>query len=147
MPTRNIHIVYLEMLSSLASLSYAKKKKVAAIITRDTRIISVGYNGMPSGMSNDCEERIYEDEDYNKPWILKTKPEVIHAEANAVLFAAKNGLSTNGCSIYITMSPCIECAKMIIQSGISHVYYKEQYSKTNGLDLLKSAGIKVKKYD
>lgn len=114
-----------------ARLSRAQRLKVGSVIIRDDRVISVGYNGTPSGLSNECElEGV-------------TKPEVIHAEANAILFAAKNGISTDNCMIIITHSPCFECVKMIVQSGIKEVYYKYLYRDKKPLELLKQAGVKV----
>ena len=146
MPATNIHTTYLKIAKVYAEMSYAKRRKVGAIIVKDQRIISTGYNGMVAGMSNDCE--ILEIKKIpvsvgmsRKEEVLVTKKEVIHAEANAILFAAKNGIPTDGATLYITVSPCIECAKMIVQSGIKEVYFLEEYKDTSGLDLLNKAGI------
>ena len=147
MPFKDINIVHMKVASTIAELSYAKRKKVGAIITKDGRIISTGYNGMPSGMSNECESQIVNDNVHFDNTILRTKPEVVHAEANAILFAAKNGQSTNNSNLYVTMSPCVECAKMIIQSGIIKVYYKKIYRNDSGLKLLLESGIEILKID
>lgn len=116
-----------------AEASHCKKKKVGAVISKDNRIISVGYNGTPIGDINICE-------DINN----KTIPTVIHAEANALMFAARNGISTNGCSLFITTSPCIECAKLIIQSGIKEIVFSELYKNNDGIDLLEKNRIIVR---
>lgn len=121
-----------------AELSKAKRLKVGAIIVRDDRIISVGYNGTPSGFDNNCEDDIGGN--------LVSKKEVCHAEMNAIMFAAKNGVSTNDCSIYTTHAPCYECAKMIIQCGISNVIYKNEYRDDTGIKMIKKAGINLKSY-
>lgn len=107
--------------------SKCNRRKVGAVIAKESRIISTGYNGTPSGFFPDeCEENGI------------TKPIVIHAEANAILFAAKNGISTKDCTLYVTLSPCIECAKMILQSGIKRLVYKEDYKDLSGIMLLKN---------
>jgi len=117
-----------------SSLSHAERLKVGAVITKDDRIVSIGYNGTPTGFDNTCEDHLDDS-------LKVTKPEVVHAEANAILFAAKNGISTNDTILVITHSPCFECAKMIIQSGISELYYREIYRDESPLDLLTKAGI------
>ena len=114
-----------------AELSHAKRSKVGAVIVKDHHVISVGYNGMPSGWDNACEE-------YGV-----TRPEVLHAESNAIAFAARNGLATDGCELVTTMSPCFECAKLILQAGIKKVYYKEQYRDAEGIKFLKQSNIEV----
>lgn len=117
-----------------AKLSHAKRLKVGAVLVKDDRIISIGYNGTPSGASNICETRI---KDPREPFIeLITKPEVVHAEMNVIAFAAKHGVSTDGCSLVITDSPCFECCKLIIQSGIKEVYYEKEYRDKSGLKFL-----------
>lgn len=115
------------------NLSHSKRAKVGAVIVKNHRIISVGYNGTPSGWDNNCE-------DENN----KTKKEVLHAEMNALMFAARNGLSTEGCSLIATMSPCFECSKAIYQSGIKEVFYKDLYRDTTGIDFLIKCNIQVK---
>ena len=115
-----------------AENSYCERRKVGAIIVKGRMIISDGYNGTPSGFENICE-----DEDGN------TKAYVLHAEANAITKVAKSHNSSEGATLYITDSPCIECAKLIIQAGISRLVYSRKYRITDGLDLLERAGIEV----
>jgi dCMP deaminase len=119
-----------------AELSTARRLKVGALIVKDDRIISIGYNGTPSGWDNNCE---YEQEDGS----LKTKPEVLHAEMNAVSKLAKSSESGNGATIFITHAPCIDCAKMIYQSGIKEVYYSTEYRDSSGIEFLKKCKVKV----
>ncbi len=123
---------YLQMAEVWAQNSYCKRRKVGALLVKDRTIISDGYNGTPSGFENICE-------DENGV----TKPYVLHAEANAITKVAKSGNSSEGATLYVTASPCAECAKLIIQSGISRVVYRDAYRLTDGIDLLKRAGIKV----
>jgi dCMP deaminase len=118
--------------------SYCKRKKVGAVIVKDNREISSGYNGTISGAKNECEE--------NSSSGLVTKNTVVHAEANAITFAAKNGISTDNCSLYVTLSPCINCANLIIQSGIKKVFYSEDYRDSSGIDYLRENGIVVEKF-
>ena len=120
-------------------LSSACRLKVGAIIVKDNRIISIGYNGMPSGWSNRCEEM---DTDNNK---LVSKPEVLHAETNAIAKLASSHESGKDAYMFCTHSPCLECAKLIYQSGITHVFYKISYRNTSGMDFLKKAGVTVTK--
>lgn len=126
---------YLEMAGIWARNSYCKRRQVGALIVKDKMIISDGYNGTPSGFENVCEENGV------------TKPYVLHAEANAISKVAKSGNSSAGATLYVTASPCIECAKLIIQSGIKRVVYKDEYRLTDGVDLLTRAGIEVEKLD
>jgi len=123
---------YLQMASIWAQNSYCKRRKVGALIVKERMIISDGYNGTPAGFENICE-----DEDY------KTKPYVLHAEANAITKVAKSNNSSEGATLYITASPCIECAKLIIQAGIIRVVFSELYTKNEGIDLLKRAGVEI----
>jgi len=123
---------YIEMAHVWAKNSYCKRRQVGALIVKDRMIISDGYNGTPSGFENVCEE-----EDNT------TKPYVLHAEANAITKVAKSNNSSEGATLYITDSPCMECAKLIIQSGIVRVVYDKKYRITDGLDLLERAGVKV----
>ena len=125
---------YLEMARVWARNSYCARRQVGALIVKDRMIISDGYNGTPSGFENVCE-------DENGV----TKPYVLHAEANAITKVAKSGNSSLGATMYVTASPCIECAKLIIQAGISRVVYSEDYRSSEGLELLRRAGIKVEK--
>ena len=123
---------YLEMARIWAKNSYCTRRQVGALVVKDKMIISDGYNGTPSGFENVCED------DNNV-----TKPYVLHAEANAITKLARSNNNSDGATIYITASPCIECAKLIIQSGIKRVVYGEKYRLTDGIDLLKRAGIEV----
>lgn len=125
---------YLEMARIWAGNSYCTRRKVGALIVKDRMIISDGYNGTPSGFENVCE-------DENGV----TKPYVLHAEANAITKVARSGNSSLGATLYVTASPCIECAKLIIQAGISRVVYSEDYRSSDGLDLLRRAGVEVEK--
>ncbi len=121
---------YLEMAQVWAKNSYCKRRQVGALIVKDRMIISDGYNGTPSGFENICE-------DENGV----TKPYVLHAEANAITKVAQSGNSSQGATLYVTASPCMECAKLIIQAGIKRVVYQDQYRLMDGIDLLKEAGI------
>lgn len=124
---------------TFAELSHARRLKVGAIVVKEDRIISIGYNGMPAGWDNTCEyEEFYEDGP-----ILKTKPEVLHAETNAIAKLAKSNDSGNGATMFITHSPCIECAKLIYQSGINGVFYRDNYRSSDGIDFLKKSGVTV----
>ena len=126
---------YLEMAEIWAQNSYCKRRKVGALLVKDRMIISDGYNGTPSGFENICEEDGV------------TKPYVLHAEANAITKVAKSGNSSEGATLYVTASPCLECSKLIIQSGIKRVVYRDEYRLTDGIDLLRRAGIVVEKVD
>ena len=119
-----------------AENSYCKRRKVGALIVKERMIISDGYNGTPSGFENVCED------DDNA-----TKPYVLHAEANAITKVARSSNSSEGATLYVTASPCIECAKLIIQAGIKRVVYGEQYIILDGIELLKRAGIEVEFLD
>ena len=151
---RNFDSKYMKMAQIWASNSHARRNKVGALIVKDGMIISDGFNGTPSGFENECEEVIpcantctnlfCQDCEYCKEHKLKTKPYVLHAEANAILKVARSTNSSVGATLYCTMSPCLECAKLIIQAGITRLVYSEQYRDTAGLELLKSAGIEIK---
>ena len=123
---------YLRMARIWAENSYCKRRQVGAIVVKDNRIISDGYNGTPSGFENICEDEGN-----------VTKPYVLHAEANAITKLARSSNNSDGATIYITASPCIECAKLIIQSGIKRVVYGENYRLDDGIQLLKRAGVEV----
>lgn len=123
---------YLEMAHVWAKNSYCKRRQVGALLVKERMIISDGYNGTPSGFENVCE-----DEDNH------TKQYVLHAEANAITKVAKSHNSSEGATLYITDSPCVECAKLIIQAGISRVVYDREYRITDGLDLLSRAGVEL----
>jgi dCMP deaminase len=117
--------VYINIAKEVSTLSHCQRSKVGAVIVKDNNIVSFGYNGTPTGIDNCCERDGV------------TIPEVIHAEMNAILKAAKTGYSVDGASLYLTLSPCVECAKLILQSGIKRVLYLDQYRKTDGVDFLK----------
>ena len=125
-------ISYLEMAATWGKLSYCERKKVGALIVKDRMIISDGYNGTPSGFENICE-----DEDHYTKWY------VLHAEANAILKVAASTQSCKGATLYITLSPCKECSKLIHQSGIKRVVYAMAYKDNSGLEFLKKAGIEL----
>ncbi len=124
---------YMRMALIWAENSYCERRKVGALIVKDKMIISDGYNGTPSGFENICEDEIEH----------KTKPYVLHAEANAITKVAKSHNSSDGATLYVTASPCIECAKLIIQAGIKRVVYGESYRLSDGIELLERAGIEV----
>ena len=126
---------YMNMARELAKLSHAERRKVGCLIVKDTHIIAEGINGTPRGFDNNCEYVDHVDHYY-------TKSEVLHAESNAITKLARSTNSSEGATLYVTCCPCFDCAKLIIQSGISRVVYKEDYSK-NGLDLLKRASVVV----
>lgn len=131
---------YMQTAQTFAELSSARRLQVGAIVVKDDRIISIGYNGMPAGWDNNCEEETrYEDGGVN----LKTKPEVLHAESNAIAKLAKSIESGNGADLFVTHSPCIECAKLIYQSGIRTVYFSKNYRDCTGIDFLKKSGVVV----
>ena len=123
---------YLRMARIWAENSYCKRRQVGALVVKDKMIISDGYNGTPSGFENVCEDESG-----------VTKPYVLHAEANAITKLARSGNNSEGSTLYVTASPCIECAKLIIQAGIRRVVYAEKYRLTDGIDLLTRAGVEV----
>lgn len=127
---------YIEMAAIWAKNSYCRRRQVGALLVKDKMIISDGYNGTPAGFENVCE-------DENGV----TKPYVLHAEANAISKIAKSGNNSDGATLYVTASPCIECSKLIIQAGIRRVVYRDEYRLTDGVDLLRKAGIEVEKID
>ena len=141
---------YMDVAHRFAELSTANRLKVGAIIVKGDRIISIGYNGMPSGWDNNCEDMvIIQDEispgvfSLTKRTELKTKPQVIHAEANAIAKLAKSTESGENSTMFLTHSPCIECAKQIYTAGIKKIFYREQYRSTDGLVFLNKCGIEV----
>lgn len=119
-----------------AKNSYCKRRQVGALIVKERMIISDGYNGTPAGFENICEDELG-----------KTKPYVLHAEANAITKVAKSSNSSEGSTLYVTSSPCMECSKLIIQAGIRRVVYCDEYHNLDGIDLLKRAGIEVVKIE
>ena len=134
---------YMDVAERFAQLSSARRLHVGAIVIKDDRIISIGYNGMPAGWDNNCEyEVIVEDgDDYTTE--LKTRPEVLHAETNAIAKLAKSNESGLGATMFITHAPCLDCAKLIYQSGIGSVLYRNAYRDTSGISFLEKSGITV----
>ena len=128
---QKLDLRYLRMARIWAENSYCKRRQVGALVVKDKMIISDGYNGTPSGFENVCEDNNV------------TKPYVLHAEANAITKLARSSNNSEGSTLYVTASPCIECSKLIIQSGIKRVVYAEKYRLTDGIDLLERAGVKV----
>ena len=122
---------YMDVAKRFAQMSYANRLQVGAIVVKDDRIISIGYNGMPSGWPNSCEEANV------------TKPEVLHAESNAIAKLAKSNESGDGADLFVTHSPCMECAKLIFQSGIQRVFYGEEYRSMDGINFLTASKITV----
>jgi dCMP deaminase len=169
---------YMKTAEIFAELSHARRLHVGAIVVKDDRIISIGYNGMPAGWENDCEIKDYmsidaggwlnpEEIETNWPfeevvafpqnddtvwerimrYQLKTKAEVLHAETNAISKLAKSNESGNGAAMFITHSPCLDCAKIIYQSGINSVFYRNNYRSDDGINFLKKSGVIVEKLD
>lgn len=126
------HNTYMRMATVWASLSKSKRKKVGALVVKDGTIISDGYNGTPTGFPNDCE-----DIDGNTHWY------VLHAEANAILKTARSTQNISGSTLYLTLSPCKDCSKLIIQSGIKRIVYLEEYRDLDGIKILKTAGVEI----
>ena len=129
---RDLDQRYLRMASIWAENSYCQRRKVGALIVKDKMIIRDGYNGTPSGFENICED------EHNV-----TKPYVLHAEANAITKIARSGNNSDGATLYVTDSPCIECSKLIIQAGIKRVIYAREYRLSDGVELMRRAGIEV----
>jgi len=157
---------YMQTAETFAELSHARRLHVGAIVVKDDRIISIGYNGMPAGWDNDCEDKVWDsgaggwldpeefDAKYphegwhegaqrNVRYGLKTKPEVLHAETNAIAKLAKSNESGLGATMFITHAPCLDCAKLIYQSGINSVLYRDAYRDTSGVTFLEKSGITV----
>ena len=129
---------------TFAECSTAKRLHVGAIVVKDDRIISIGYNGMPSGWDNNCEyEEIYDYKFNDEFYQLKTKPEVLHAETNAIAKLARSTESGLGATLFVTHAPCLDCAKLVYQSGINSVYYRNNYRDSAGLEFLNKAGVTV----
>jgi dCMP deaminase len=162
--------LYMDWADRVAQLSHAKRLQVGAVIVKDDSVISYGYNGMPAKWDNDCEDKewcsaggwldpeeilerwpyegVYLDADGNEmqgQYRLKTKPEVLHAESNAIAKLAKSSQSGRDASVFITHAPCLDCAKLIYQSGISSVYYRNSYRDMAGVEFLEKSGIKISK--
>lgn len=156
--------LYNNIAHEVAKMSYARRLKVGAVIVKNDRVISMGYNGMPAGWDNNCEniefmptdDKTSKLEDYpftglfwqdgqniEQRYRLQTKPEVLHAESNAIAKLARTNDSGHGADLFVTHSPCIECAKLIYQSGISRVYYNQNYKDDMGIRFLKQSGVEV----
>ena len=163
---------YMDVAERFAKLSSARRLHVGAIVVKDDRIISIGYNGMPAGWDNNCEnlewcsaggwlspEEIEEGWPFEGTYLdadgvtiqgryrLKTKPEVLHAETNAIAKLAKSTESGDGAILFVTHSPCLDCAKLIFQSGICGVFYRDNYRSTDGIEFLEKSGIEVKQIE
>lgn len=135
MKLKYVH-AYIDVAKRFAQLSSAKRLQVGAIIVKEDRIISIGYNGMPAGWSNVCE-------DVTEEGTLKTKPEVIHAEANAIAKLAKSTESGKDATMFLTHAPCIDCAKQIYTAGITRVYFANEYRSKQGIEFLTKCGVEV----
>ena len=163
--------LYMDWAKRAAQLSHAVRLNVGAVVVKDDTVISYGYNGMPAGWDNNCEDKDYmssdaggwlnpdeieerwpyceqqlpKDSNIWRRYALKTKPEVLHAESNAIAKLAKSNNSGLGADMFVTHGPCMECAKLIFQSGIRRVFYAEDYRDNAGIDFLKKSGVEVKK--
>jgi dCMP deaminase len=139
---------YIDVATRFAELSHARRLHVGAIVVKDDRIISIGYNGMPAGWDNNCEYEIYEDNGEDEPEvILKTKPEVLHAETNAIAKLARSNESGLDSDLFVTHAPCLDCAKLIYQAGIRRVFFGTAYRDNSGVDFLKKSGVAIEKLD
>ena len=143
--------LYMDLAERVSEMSYAKRLQVGAIIVKGAQIISLGYNGMPSGWENVCEYEIPEEIDPETrtitPAKLVSKPEVLHAERNCLDKVAASNESTLGATLFVTHSPCLECAKSIYNTGIATVYYKHDYKSPDGIILLKKCNVRVIKFE
>lgn len=144
---------YMDVAEAAARNSHAVRKQVGACLVTNNQVILSGWNGMPAGMDNTCEHVPFElpmtlmdGTNVNPISQLVTKPEVIHAEMNAISKAAREGVSTLGSTLFVTLSPCVECAKMLVASGVKEVVYKENYRDTSGIDFLKKCNVVVTQY-
>jgi len=135
---------YMKTAKLFAEHSTAIRKQVGAVIVKDDRVISIGYNGMPTGWTNVCE---YWNETAQLEGEWKTKPEVLHAESNAIAKLARSSESGNGASLFVTCSPCLDCAKLIYQSGIQEVFYNQEYRSNDGIEFLTKCNIPVRKLE
>jgi dCMP deaminase len=138
---------YMDVAERFAELSSARRLHVGAIVVKDDRIISIGYNGMPSGWDNNCEDEVVvsvvDGDPQREIKELKSKPEVLHAETNAIAKLAKSNESGLGATMFITHAPCLDCAKLIYQSGISSILYRNSYRDNSGITFLEKSGIEV----
>ena len=133
---------YMKVAETFAELSSAKRLHVGAIVVKDDRIISIGYNGMPSGWDNVCEE--IKHTDFTGTVLMKSKPEVLHAETNAIAKVSRSNNSTDSADLFVTHAPCLECAKLIYQSGIKSVFYRDTYRSDEGINFLQKCNVEVK---
>lgn len=133
---------YMKTAETFAECSTAVRLHVGAIVVKEDRIISIGYNGMPSGWDNNCEDEYVNEIGES---LLRTKPEVIHAETNAIAKLARSTESGNGATLFVTHAPCLDCAKLVYQSGINSVFYRNSYRSEDGIQFLEKAGVKVDK--
>jgi len=133
---------FMDTAERFAQLSSAVRLKVGAVVVKDNRIVSIGYNGMPAGWSNECEEVVHYSDDTVG---TKTKDEVIHAEANAIAKLARDGESGLGTDVFCTHAPCIQCAKIMYGAGVKKVYYRNTYRDTKGLDFLEKCNIEIER--
>jgi len=160
---------YMDMADRVAQMSHAVRRKVGSVMVKEGNIISFGWNGMPAGWDNKCEDRVWdtgaggwldpdeflekypyeafsdEDNSFIGRYGLKTKPEVLHSEANAILKIARSSESSEGSTLFTTLAPCHDCAKLIYQSGISSVYYRDTYRDSRGVEFLEKCGVKVER--
>ena len=127
-----------------SKLSHARRLQVGAIIVKEDRIISIGYNGMPSGWDNNCEDEKYEEDGFHIT--MTTKPEVLHAETNAISKLAKSNEAGANATLFCTHAPCLDCAKLIYQSGINTVFYRTQYRSDDGINFLTKSGVNVNQF-
>lgn len=134
---------HMKVAETYASLSTATRLKVGSIVVKEDRIISIGYNGMPSGWTNECEDIIRTGDDTEATYTTKSKPEVLHAETNAIAKLARSSESGLNATMFITHAPCLNCAKLIYQSGISKVYYRNSYKESTGVEFLLKGGIEI----
>jgi dCMP deaminase len=138
---------YMKTAETFAELSHARRLHVGAIIVKDDRIISIGYNGMPAGWDNNCEYEVTVEDGDDYVTDLKTRPEVLHAETNAIAKLARSPESGLGADLFVTHSPCLDCAKLIYQSGIKRVFYSVAYRSSDGTNFLEKSGIEVVKVE
>lgn len=134
---------YMKVADLTSKLSYARRLQVGALIVKGNQIIGTGYNGMPTGWDNNCEDTVWHSDGERT---LKTKPEVLHAESNAIAKVSRSTESSEGATLFCTHAPCIDCAKLIYQSGISSVYYRDAYRSEDGIRFLKLSGVNVHHY-